>query len=268
MAAAEQIARPGLGELLKGGAVAGEWILDPSRSAVSFKSRSMWGLVRVHGVFRQVTGNGTVSRTGAVSGVLTVAAASVNTTNAKRDTHLRSADFFDSDNYPDIAYTVQGIRPSGKGVTVTGTLSIRDRTRPLAFDGTATVHGDGEVWLDATMDIHRGDFGLTWNLLRSMSMNSTITSTPFSPTGEYQPHRFSAGRDAVNTALSRTPGTPGTLQPPRRIGCQLRARPRWGRRRRSSRHSGAHTRRCARDRCQSPALVGAAKYQYAQLAAS
>jgi polyisoprenoid-binding protein YceI len=175
MASSEQVAVPALKELLEDGAVAGEWILDPSRSAVSFKSGSMWGLVRVHGVFRQVTGNGTVSPTGEVSGALTVSAASIDTKNAKRDTHLRSADFFDSDNHPNIAYTVQGIRPSGQGVTVTGTLSIRDRTRPLTFDGSATVHGDGEVWLDATMEINRGDFGLTWNLMGSMSMNSTIT---------------------------------------------------------------------------------------------
>src|SRR5580693_2698722 len=97
MASSEQAAGPALKELLKDGAVAGEWIVDPSRSAVSFKSGSMWGLVRVHGVFRQVTGNGTVSPTGEVSGALTVSAASVDTKNAKRDTHLRSADFFDSD---------------------------------------------------------------------------------------------------------------------------------------------------------------------------
>jgi polyisoprenoid-binding protein YceI len=174
MAASEQTAAPTLEELLKDGAVAGQWTLDPSRSAVSFKSGSMWGLVRVRGVFRQVTGSGTVSPAGTVSGALTVAAASIDTKNAKRDTHLRSADFFDSDNHPDIAYTVRGIRPSGKGVTVTGTLSVRDRTRLVTFDGTATVHGDGEVWLDATVPVNRGDFGLTWNLMGSVSMNSTI----------------------------------------------------------------------------------------------
>jgi polyisoprenoid-binding protein YceI len=175
MAPSEQIAGPALEEVLKDGALAGEWILDPSRSAFSFKNGSMWGLVRVHGVFRQVTGNGTVSPTGEVSGTLTVAAASIDTRNAKRDTHLRSADFFDSDNHPDIAYTVQRIRPSGRGVTVAGTLSVRGRSRLLTFDGTAAARGDGEVWLDAKVDINRGDFGLTWNLMGSVSMNSTIT---------------------------------------------------------------------------------------------
>ncbi len=43
---------------------------------------------------------------------ITVAAASIDTKNAKRDKHLRSGDFFDSDNYPDITFTVDGIRPS------------------------------------------------------------------------------------------------------------------------------------------------------------
>jgi polyisoprenoid-binding protein YceI len=135
---------PALQELLKDAALAGEWILDPSRSTVSLKSRSMWGLAPVNGVFRQVTGRGTVFPTGEVSGAITVGAASVDTKNARRDRHLRSADFFDADNHPDITFTVEGIRPSGQGVTVTGTLSVRDRTRPVTFDGTAAVHGHGE----------------------------------------------------------------------------------------------------------------------------
>jgi polyisoprenoid-binding protein YceI len=169
------MAGPTLGELLKDGALAGDWILDTSRSAVSFKNRSMWGLVPVHGVFRQVTGDGTVSPAGEVSGSLTAAAASIDTKNAKRDTHLRSADFFDTENDPDIAYTVQGIRPSEQGVTVSGSLSIRGRTRLVTFDGAATVRGDGEVWLDATVGINRGDFGLVWNPMGLVSMNCTLT---------------------------------------------------------------------------------------------
>lgn len=175
MPAPERIAGPALEELLKERALTGEWILDPARSRVSLENRSMWGLVRVRGVFRQVTGIGSVSPTGEVSGVFTVAVASVDTKNAKRDTHLRSADFFDSDNHPDIAYSVAGIRPSGQAATVTGALSIRGRTRPLTFDGTATVYGPGEIWLDAAVGINRGHFGLTWNMMGSVSMKSTIT---------------------------------------------------------------------------------------------
>lgn len=175
MAPSGQITAPALQELLHDAALAGEWILDPSRSTVSLKSRSMAGLVPVNGVFRQVTGHGTVSPAGEVSGAFTVAAASIDTRSTRRDEHLRSADFFDSDNHPDITFTVAGIRPSGQGVTVTGTLSVRDRARPLTFEGTAAVRGDGEVSLDAQVRINRTDFGLTWNLMRMASMNNTVT---------------------------------------------------------------------------------------------
>jgi polyisoprenoid-binding protein YceI len=175
MAPAEQIAAPALQKLLNDAALAGEWILDPSRSTVSLKNRSAGGLIRVNGVFREVSGNGTVSPDGGVSGTLTVAAASIDTKNTRRDRHLRSADFFDSDNYPDITFTADGIRPSGQGVTVTGALRIRDRARPLSFDGTVAVPGDDEVWLDTEVQINRADFGLTWNLMGLVSMNNTLT---------------------------------------------------------------------------------------------
>jgi polyisoprenoid-binding protein YceI len=165
---------PALRELLNDAALAGEWILDPSRSAVSLKSRIL-GLAPVSGVFRQVTGQGTVFPTGEVSGAITVVAASIDTKNTRRDTHLRSADFFDTENYPDIIFTVKGIRPSGQGVTVTGTLSVRDRARTVTFDGTAAVHGDGEVRLDAQVRINRADFGLTWNLLGLVPLTSALT---------------------------------------------------------------------------------------------
>ena len=175
MAPSEQTTAPALQQLLNDAALAGEWILDPSRSTVSLKNRSLGGLARVHGVFRQITGNGTVSPAGQVSGALTVVAASIDTKNARRDRHLRSADFLDSGNHPDIAFTVHGIRPSGRGVTVTGTLSVRDRARPLSFDATAAPRGDGEVCLDAEVSINRADFGLTWNLLGLVSMNNTLS---------------------------------------------------------------------------------------------
>jgi len=175
MTPAEQIAVPVLQKLLNDAALAGEWILDPSRTTVSLKNRSAGGLIRVNGVFREVSGHGTVSPDGGVSGTLTVAAASIDTKNDRRDRHLRSADFFDSDNYPDITFTAEGIRPSGQGVTVTGALSVRDRDRPLSFDGRAAVPADGEVWLDAEVQINRADFGLTWNLMGLVSMSNTLT---------------------------------------------------------------------------------------------
>ena len=175
MAPAEQITPVALQELLTDPALARNWDLDPSRSTVSLRNRSVWGLVPVNGAFRQVTGSATVSPAGDVTGEVTVAAASIDTKNTRRDTHLRSLDFFDSDNYPDITFTCESIRPSGQDVTVSGILRVRDRSRPLTIDATAAVRRDGEVWLDATARINQADFGLTWNLLGTVSMNNTIT---------------------------------------------------------------------------------------------
>ena len=97
-----QMTAPPVQALLMGGALAGEWVLDPRKSSIRLKSSSMWSLAPVNGVFREVRGNGTVFPDGEVSGTVTVAAASIDTKNSRRETHLRSADFFDSGNNPDI----------------------------------------------------------------------------------------------------------------------------------------------------------------------
>jgi len=136
--------------------------------------REVINLTRVKGVFREVSGQGTVSPSGEVSGTITVAAASIDTKNNKRDTHLRSDDFFDTDNTPRIIFSVDRLTPSGDGVTVTGSLTVRGRTRPISFPAQVSFGGD-EVWLDAEVKVNRDDFGLTWNQLGMASMSNTIT---------------------------------------------------------------------------------------------
>ena len=166
---------PAAQALLTAGALTGEWVLDPRKSSIRLKNGSMGGLVRVKGIFREISGYGTVSPDGAVSGTITVAAASIDTKNTRRDTHLRSGDFFDTGTHPDITFATVGIQPSGHGVTVAGALTVRDRTLPLSFQATASVPGDGEIWLDAEVPINRADFGLTWNPMGLVSMSSTLT---------------------------------------------------------------------------------------------
>ena len=169
-----QSTAPEVRALLEDGALAGEWVLDPRKSSIRLKSRSM-GLVPVNGIFRDVSGKGTISPDGEVSGTVRVGAASIDTKNAKRDTHLRSADFFDSGNNPDITFTADGIQASGLGAAVTGTLTVRGRTRPLSFDAAASAQADGGIWLDAEVHVNRADFGLTWNRMGLVSMNNTLT---------------------------------------------------------------------------------------------
>ena len=174
MASSGQSTAPALEALLRDGQFAGNWTLDPSRSEVRLRSKSMWGMVSVKGVFSRVSGSGAVSPAGEVSGTIIVAADSVDTKNKKRDEHLRSADFFDAANHPSITFTADGIKLSGAGVRVTGSLSVRGRTKPVSFDATVSVH-DAEVRLDAEVPVNRADFGLTWNQMGMASMHNTIT---------------------------------------------------------------------------------------------
>jgi polyisoprenoid-binding protein YceI len=165
---------PALPALLQDRVLAGEWVLDPGASSVRFKS-GIFGLIPVRGVFRDVRGNGAVSADGELSGHLTVSAASVDTKNKRRDTHLRSADFFDSANNPDITFTTHDIRPSDPGVIVTGALSIRGHTRPVSFAATASVADDHHARIEAEIPINRSDFGIDWNWAGLVSMKTTVT---------------------------------------------------------------------------------------------
>ena len=76
-----------------------------------------------------MAGNGTVTAAGQVTGTLTIAAGSIDTKNKMRDKDLRSAKLFDIASHPDITYTVDGIQPAGGAVRVTGSLTVRGRTR-------------------------------------------------------------------------------------------------------------------------------------------
>ena len=156
------------------GTLAGSWILDPARSEVRLESRHTWGLLPVRGVFGQVAGNGTVTAAGQVAGTLTIAAGSIDTKNKMRDRDLRPAKLFDIASHPDITFTVDGIQPADGGARVTGSLTVRGRTRPLSFDAKVSAAA-GEVRLDAEIPVNRADFGLTYSPLRMASLNNTIT---------------------------------------------------------------------------------------------
>lgn len=160
--------------LVQDGSLTGSWILDPARSQVRLETRHTWGLRPLHGVFRQVTGSGTVTAAGQVTGSLTVAAGSIDTKNKMRDKDLRSAKVFDVTSHPDITYTVDSMRPATGGVRVTGSLTVRGRTRPLSFDAVVSATAS-EVRLDAEVPVNRADFGLTYSPLRMASLDNTIT---------------------------------------------------------------------------------------------
>jgi polyisoprenoid-binding protein YceI len=170
-----QLTDQGLRARLADGSLAGPWTLDPARSTVHLRSKTMWGLVPVKGAFGQVSGEGVVAADGDVSGTLTVASASIDTRVKKRDEHLRSADLFDSATYPHFTFTAERLTLTSDAATVAGTLQVRDRTRPLTFPATVTESADGTVQINAQVAIDRSDFGLTWNQLGMASMKNTLT---------------------------------------------------------------------------------------------
>ena len=113
---------------------------------------------------------------GDVSGTVAVATASVDTKMKKRDEHLRSGELLDSENYPNVVFSLERIEPASDGVTVRGSLTVRDRTRPVTFPAKVSASGADEVWLDAEeVGVNRADFGLTWNQIGMASMDNTIS---------------------------------------------------------------------------------------------
>jgi polyisoprenoid-binding protein YceI len=174
MTAHQESAPSDLQALVQDGTLAGEWALDAARSEVLLETKHTWGLRPVHGVFRQVAGNGTVTAAGQVTGTITIAAGSIDTNSTMRDKDLRSAKVFDVARHPDITYTVDGIQGGSGSVRVTGQLTVRGQARPVAFDAQVTAIAD-EVRLEARVPVNRADFGLTYSPLGMASLDNVIT---------------------------------------------------------------------------------------------
>jgi polyisoprenoid-binding protein YceI len=161
--------------LLAEGKLAGSWTLDPARSSVGLRTKSVWGLVKVKGAFGRVAGQAVISAAGEATGTLTVAAGSIDTGIKKRDDHLRSADFFDVAKYPDIVFSAASVTLAGESAAIAGTLTVRDRTRPVTVDATVSASSPDEISIDAELPVNRGDYGITFNQLGMMSLDNTIT---------------------------------------------------------------------------------------------
>jgi polyisoprenoid-binding protein YceI len=162
--------------LLQDGAAVGVWDLDPATSVLEFRVKQFWGAITVRGRFRVVTGRLEVAASGAVSGRIEAQSASLDSGNARRDKHLRSADFFDVDNHPTVAFSVADVNAVADDVVrVTGDLTAAGRTQSLTFDARlsdATQEHftvDGEVSVD-----RRAGFGMNWSPLGMASSNAVL----------------------------------------------------------------------------------------------
>ncbi|MEU1513596.1 YceI family protein [Streptomyces sp. NPDC005811] len=156
----------------------GLWQLDTSASTVALKHKTMWGLVTVKGTFGSVRGGGEVAADGSATGTLALDAASLDTKNAKRDEHLRGADFFDVANHPEITYAVRSATPRGAdSVEVSGQLTVRGISRPHSFTAKLTGTSADALTLDAEFTVDRAEFGLGWNQLGMIRGLTTVTGT-------------------------------------------------------------------------------------------
>lgn len=102
------------------------------------------------------------------SATAVIKVASIDTREPKRDDHLRSADFFDAENYPSMTFASKKIEGQGDEVTVHGDLTIRGMTKPVTLKGkyrgeNTDPWGNVRAGFSASTVINRHDYGLNWN---------------------------------------------------------------------------------------------------------
>ena len=112
-----------------------------------------------------------------MSGHVAIKAATVTTGIKQRDNHLRSADFFDAEHYPDITVTVNGVDPAeGDELNVHADLSIRGNTIALPLRVRAQVLDDGAVRLTASTTVEREQLGVSGNMAGMVGKTTTLSA--------------------------------------------------------------------------------------------
>jgi polyisoprenoid-binding protein YceI len=154
----------GVAALIGGGAGAGRWVLDPNSSHVEFHVKHFWGAITVHGSFATMSGEASVGADGTITGRLNIAAASVTTKNKRRDEHLRSGDFFDAENHPEVVVNVTEATPVGPtSLTCRGTLETAGHSERIEFRASVDDASADAVTLRAEIAVDRTEFAMTWS---------------------------------------------------------------------------------------------------------
>lgn len=145
--------------------------IDPQHTAAMFKVRHLM-ISNVKGEFTKVSGSVTIDPSHVGSSVeIIIDAASINTREPDRDTHLKSADFLDVAKYPSITFRSTKVRPAGKDeYEVIGDLTIHGITREVTLQVDSLTPEAKDPWgflrrgASASTSIIRKDFGLVWNM--------------------------------------------------------------------------------------------------------
>jgi polyisoprenoid-binding protein YceI len=149
----------------------GRWAIDHTHSALLFSIRHL-GLAKVRGRFDRFEATLDIGQTLAESRIEAVVdLASINTNNADRDAHLRSTDFFSTDEHPEMRFVSTQISLAGDELRVDGQVTLNGRTRPLTleveFNGVQEFPGRGirHAGFSAIGSLKRSDFGIEFGLL-------------------------------------------------------------------------------------------------------
>jgi polyisoprenoid-binding protein YceI len=148
----------------------GRYSIDPTHSRVGFVARHAM-VTKVRGSFNEFEGSGYFDAENPAASrlELTIQAASIDTRNADRDAHLRSNDFFDMENHPEIRFVSTAVEQlDADSYRVTGGLTIKGVTKPVAVDfeytGAAVdPYGNQRVGFEGTTTVNRKDWGVSWN---------------------------------------------------------------------------------------------------------
>jgi polyisoprenoid-binding protein YceI len=147
---------------------AGTYTLDVSHSSIGFVVKHLM-VSKTRGTFTGFSGTVVIGEDPTQSSVeVTVDVSSIETRDEKRDGHLRSADFFDVEQFPTMTFRSTSVKPAGDEWVVDGDLTVHGVTGPLqlkvAFEGAANTPWGGQaIGFSAKGEVNREDFGLTWN---------------------------------------------------------------------------------------------------------
>ena len=145
-----------------------KWVVDPTHSEITFRVKHLM-ITNVKGEFRKFTAeiDGEDFRTAPVR--VAIGAASIFTNEDKRDEHLRSADFFDAENHPELTFETKSFtRKSDEEYVLTGILTIKGVSKEVAFDVefggiNKDPWGNEKAGFSLNGKINRKDWGLNWN---------------------------------------------------------------------------------------------------------
>jgi polyisoprenoid-binding protein YceI len=148
----------------------GDYVLDPAHTSLGFAARHAM-VTKVRGQFDEFEGHAHVdfADAGKCSAEVKIATTSIDTRNEQRDGHLRSNDFFDVPNHPEITFRSTSVEKQGDDVyRVTGDLQIKGVTKPVSIDFEFTgaakdPFGNLRLGFEGSTTINRRDWGVEWN---------------------------------------------------------------------------------------------------------